>query len=54
MPTIMPTDRNLREAIAWIEERRGEGGNMCTLITETRPRYNPSAEIGRASCRERV
>ena len=42
MPTIMPTDRNLREAIAWIEERRGEGGDVCALMAEAGPRYNLS------------
>ena len=40
MPTIMPTDRNLREAIAWIEERRGEGGDVCAFMVEAGPCYN--------------
>lgn len=34
MPTIMPTDGKLREAIAWIEERRGACDDLNALMAE--------------------
>jgi hypothetical protein len=40
MPTIMPTDKNLRDAIAWIEERRAGCANMPSLLSEAGARYN--------------
>lgn len=40
MDTIMPTDRNLRNAIAWIEERRKDGKDLTMLLSEAGARYN--------------
>lgn len=40
MTTIMPTDRNLRDAIAWIEDGRKSGGDVHHLMAEAGPRFN--------------
>lgn len=40
MPTIMPTDKNLRDAIAWIEEQRAGGKSTPALMSEAGARYN--------------
>ncbi|NLW82120.1 MAG: hypothetical protein GXY42_10675 [Desulfovibrionales bacterium] len=40
MTTIMPTDRNLRNAIAWIEEHRRDGKALKDLMAEAGSRFN--------------
>lgn len=40
MTTIMPTDKNLRNAIAWIEENRKNGKDLRDLMTEAGGRFN--------------
>lgn len=40
MPTIMPTDKNLRDAIAWIEEQRAGCKSSRELMSEAGARYN--------------
>lgn len=40
MSTIMPTDRNLRNAIAWIEEYRKDGKELTMLLSEAGARFN--------------
>jgi len=40
MTTIMPTDKNLRPAIAWIEEHRREKRDLRELMTEAATRFN--------------
>lgn len=50
MTTIMPTDKNLRNAIAWIEEhRRGEAG-LRDLMAQAATRFNltPMEELALA------
>jgi len=42
MSTIMPTDQNLRQAVAWIEECRKDGKDLATLVTEAGMRFNLS------------
>jgi len=50
MTTIMPTDRNLRNAIAWIEERRREQGSLKQLMAEAATQFNltPMEELALA------
>lgn len=40
MTTIMPTDKNLRHAIAWIEEQRTSKANLTQLMDQAAMRYN--------------
>jgi hypothetical protein len=40
MTTIMPTDKNLRNAIAWIEERRSSSADLTRLQDEAGTRFN--------------
>ena len=40
MTTIMPTDKNLRNAIAWIEERRREHPDLKRLMADAATRFN--------------
>lgn len=40
MTTIMPTDKNLRNAIAWIEERRSSGQELRLLMSQAATQYN--------------
>lgn len=40
MTTIMPADKNLRNAIAWIEEHRREGGSLQTWMAQAATRFN--------------
>lgn len=42
MTTIMPTDRNIRQAVAWIEEERKDGKDLAALLTEAGMRFNLS------------
>ena len=50
MTTIMPTDRNLRSAIAWIEERRREQPDLNQLMAQAATRFNltPMEELALA------
>lgn len=47
MTTIMPTDKNLRPAITWIEEHRASGQDLRTLMHQAATRYNltPKEEL---------
>ena len=40
MTTIMPTDKNLRNAIAWIEEHRSGGADLRDLMARAATRFN--------------
>lgn len=40
MTTIMPTDKNLRNAIAWIEDHRRERPDLQRLMAEAATRFN--------------
>lgn len=40
MTTIMPTDKNLRHAIAWIEEHRCTQSPLVELMNEAGQRFN--------------
>jgi len=40
MTTIMPTDKNLRNAIAWIEEYRREQPDVHQLMAQAATRFN--------------
>lgn len=40
MTTIMPTDKNLRHAIAWIEEHRRNQPDLTRLMGEASLRFN--------------
>lgn len=40
MTTIMPADKNLRNAIAWIEEHRQDGKDLKSLMAEAGGRFN--------------
>lgn len=40
MPTIMPTDKNLCHAIAWIEEHRLSQRALAQLMSEAGQRFN--------------
>ncbi len=40
MTTILPTDKNLRPAVAWIEEGRKEGKDVASLVREAGMRFN--------------
>ncbi len=40
MTTIMPTDKNLRNAIAWIEEYRREQPDVNQLMAQAATRFN--------------
>lgn len=40
MTTIMPTDKNLRNAIAWIEERRHGHPDLKRLMAEAATHFN--------------
>ena len=42
MTTIMPTDHNIRQAVAWIEEERKDGKDLAALLTEAGMRFNLS------------
>ncbi len=50
MTTIMPTDKNLRNAIAWIEEHRADRVDLTRLLDEASMRFNltPLEEIALA------
>lgn len=50
MSTIMPADKNLRNAIAWIEEWRREGKELRQLMTDAGMRFNltPMEELALA------
>ena len=50
MTTIMPTDKNLRNAIAWIEEHRAELPDLPRLMSEASRRFNltPIEEVALA------
>lgn len=50
MTTIMPTDKNLRNAIAWIEEHRREGMELQTCMAQAATRFNltPMEELALA------
>ncbi len=50
MTTIMPTDKNLRNAIAWIEEHRADRTDLTRLLDEASMRFNltPLEEIALA------
>lgn len=47
MTTIMPTDKNLRNAIAWIEERRLSDQKLPQLMSQAATQYNltPNEEL---------
>ena len=40
MTTIMPTDKNLRNAIAWIEEHRRGDADLRDLMARAATRFN--------------
>lgn len=40
MTTIMPTDKNLRNAIAWIEEHRRGDTDLRDLMAQAATRFN--------------
>lgn len=40
MTTIMPTDKNLRPAVAWIEDGRRDGKDVAALVREAGMRFN--------------
>jgi hypothetical protein len=40
MTTIMPTDKNLRSAITWIEEHRREQPDVNQLMAQAATRFN--------------
>ncbi|NCD24599.1 MAG: hypothetical protein EOL86_03250 [Deltaproteobacteria bacterium] len=40
MTTIMPTDKNLRNAIAWIEDHVPNRENLTRLMDEAGRRFN--------------
>jgi hypothetical protein len=40
MTTIMPTDKNLRNAIAWIEDHRHEPHDLKRLMADAATRFN--------------
>ncbi len=42
MSTIMPTDQNIRQAVAWIEEARKDGKDLAALLAEAGMRFNLS------------
>lgn len=50
MTTIMPTDKNLRNAIAWIEEHRREVPDLNALMARAATRFNltPMEELALA------
>jgi hypothetical protein len=50
MTTIMPTDKNLRNAIAWIEEHRQELHDLKRLMADAATRFNltPMEEVALA------
>lgn len=50
MNTIMPTDKNLRNAIAWIEDRRREPHDLKRLLADAATRFNmtPMEEVALA------
>lgn len=50
MTPIMPTDKNLRNAIAWIEERRHADPDLKRLIAEAATHFNltPVEEVALA------
>ncbi len=50
MTTIMPADKNLRNAIAWIEEHRADRANLTRLMDEASRRFNltPVEEVALA------
>jgi hypothetical protein len=50
MTTIMPTDKNLRNAIAWIEEHRREDPDLKSLMARAATRFNltPMEELALA------
>ncbi|MDY0275529.1 MAG: hypothetical protein RBR42_08865 [Desulfomicrobium sp.] len=47
MTTIMPTDKNLRHAIAWIEEHRSPDHSLRLLMHQAATKYNltPNEEL---------
>jgi len=50
MTTIMPGDKNLRNAIAWIEERRHEDPDLKKLIAQAAMQFDlaPPEELALA------
>ncbi|GAB6112595.1 hypothetical protein [Desulfomicrobium salsuginis] len=50
MTTIMPTDKNLRNAIAWIEEHRRGDADLKGLMAQASTRFNltPTEELALA------
>ena len=50
MTTIMPTDKNLRSAITWIEDRRREQPDLNQLMAQAATRFNltPMEELALA------
>lgn len=50
MTTIMPTDKNLRNAIAWIEDHRQEPHDLKRLMADAATRFNltPMEEVALA------
>jgi hypothetical protein len=40
MTTIMPTDKNLRNAVSWIEEHRREEPDVNRLMAQAATRFN--------------
>ena len=50
MTTIMPTDKNLRNAIAWIEEHRHGEADLRDLMAQAATRFNltPMEELALA------
>lgn len=51
MTTILPTDKNLRAAIAWIEERRKDRNDLVALLGEAGMRFNLTPREGLALAR---
>jgi hypothetical protein len=50
MTTIMPGDKNLRNAIAWIEERRRENPDLQKLMAQASTKFDltPPEEVALA------